>query len=75
MVMESLFIMVIHDGQWVMMLKKERHTKYNNDSHTCWIIQNNLFNGWGSLYIIGGEKYEGEWKNGSMEKEPIIILW
>ena len=27
---------------------------------------NDLFNGWGTLYIIGGEKYEGEWKNGTM---------
>ena len=37
-------------------------------------FSNDLFNGWGTLYIIGGEKYEGEWKNGNMNGQENIFI-
>ena len=55
-----------YKGQWANDTKEEKELlHYNNDSHTyIGNFKNDLFDGWGTLYIIGGEKYEGEWKNG-----------
>ena len=73
MVMENIFIkMEIHMKECGPNDKKEGEgtLTYNNDRYTyIGTFNNDLFNGWGTLYIIGGEKYEGEWKNGKMEGE------
>ena len=54
-----------YDGEWVNDLKEGEGTyTYKNDSHTyIGSFLKNEFNGWGTLNIIGGGKYEGEWKS------------
>ena len=60
-----------YEGMWANDKKEgEGILTYNNDRYTyVGTFINDLFNGWGTLYVIGGEKYEGEWKNGKMEGE------
>ena len=50
-----------YEGMWVNNKKEgEGILTYNNDRYTyIGTFKNDLFNGWGTLYIIGGEKYEG----------------
>ena len=60
-----------YEGMWVNNIKEGEGTlTYNNDRYTyIGTFKNDLFNGWGTLYIIGGEKYEGYWKDGRMDGE------
>ena len=53
----------IYEGNWKNNKKDGEGTLvYQNDSRTyVGQFKNDLFNGWGTLHIIGGEKYEGEW--------------
>ena len=65
-----------YEGMWALDKKEGEGTfTYNNDRYTyVGSFTNDLFNGWGTLYIIGGEKYEGEWKNGTMHGFHIFNL-
>ena len=51
-----------YDGYWVDDIRQgEGKLTYDNDSKTyVGNFVSDLFNGWGALHIIGGEKYEGE---------------
>ena len=63
-----------YEGQWVDDIREGEGTfTYDNDGKTyVGDFVSDFFNGWGALHMIGGEKYEGEWKNGKKETQLLI---